>query len=348
MFKFALIVFSIFIVQMGGAAHANQINVKWTQLRQAANALGDAAKDGDKAAYTTLSELANQDANGPAMHNMGWLLDVGFYVGKDKKAACDWYKKASTLTQYPPSMHNYALCLFRGTNGEKSSDDEALGRELMYDAYMRGWTKSAIILSEKILNTPLLSHEDAFQAFSISKSALRTTRPTPDEFSSLQYLVGMAAILGPRDMDQYREGYAAMLLAISSGHPRAEKEMIKLEYLWMAKVVAAIDKLEAYDDSTAQEWVERCYGHLADKSTDMHIVNFCKDVSEKELNKVTYLSEDANYLSSMIMSDDGEIIRSAQQRLEAKAGPYRRAKLKWEIIFIPKYETRVEQEADKP
>lgn len=335
-----------FAMSAANTAYANDLAEKWTQSRQVANGLGDAAKVGDKAAFTALSELASLGNSGPAMHNMGWLLDNGFYVEKDKQAACDWYKKSAGLTDYPPSMHGYALCLFRASKDWINDENAVQGRELMYDAYLMGWTQSAIFLSEKILNYPLLGREDALQASSIAEGGLLITRPTPDEFSSLQYLIGVATILGPRDLDQYRKGHAAMSLAISSGHPLAAKEMTKLEHLWMSRVVAKTNKLDAYEDSAAKNMIEGCYQHLTDKDTRMSVVNFCKDVSEIELNNVTNLSEDADYLSSMLMGEDGKMIRAAQQRLEVKAGPYRRAKIGWEIRFIPKYEARIKQEAN--
>ncbi|PHS77221.1 MAG: hypothetical protein COB56_04250 [Robiginitomaculum sp.] len=337
-----------FAVSVTNTAYANDLAIKWTQSRQVANSLGDAAKAGDKAAFTKLSELANHGDNGPAMHNMGWLLDNGYYVEKDKQAACDWYKKSADLTDYPPSMHGYALCLFRGTKGKKSGDDEVLGRELMFDAYMMGWAKSAIILSEKILNDPFLDKGDAFQAFSVSKSTLRTTSPTPDEFSSLQYLVGMATIYGFRDIDQYREGHAAMSITVSSGHLRANEALADIEILWVNEVVRKIETLESYENSTAKRFVENCHESLADQSLRFPVIEFCKKTTEIEFEYVRQLEADYDYLASWMVGESGEKIRPKYQKLNTLAKPYRRAKRNWEMNFIPKYNARALEHHGSP
>jgi len=149
-------------------AHANNIAASWAQPRREINAFGDAAKDGDAIAYARLTQLANYENHAPAMHNMGWLFQSGFFLKKDKEVACDWFGKAAVIHKYPPAMHNYALCLFGKSENWVSDDNAVRGRQLINDAAKLGWTKSEIVLSEKILNTTLLSEEDANDAFKLS------------------------------------------------------------------------------------------------------------------------------------------------------------------------------------
>ncbi len=338
-----------FAVSPANTAYANNLEAKWTQPRQVANNLGDAAKSGDESAYATLSELAKRGDNGPAMHNMGWLLDVGFYGGNDKQAACDWYKKATTLTKYPPSMHNYALCLFRSSKDWKSDEKAIQGRQLMQDAAKLGWTNSAILLSEKILNYALLSQEDANRAMQIAYEAVHNTQPSQDEFSTLHYFVGMAAVYGPRDIANYRTGHKSMLTAISAGHPLASDGLDNIETLWVNDFIRRSKWVDKYETSTIKEYIEDCYDNLADKDYEDHLLAFCKKNVEITFNNVEQLSEDSDELfSMMIMGEIGDKFRVAAEKIRIKSPPYRTAHYMWKTEFIPNYNARTLKNQGSP
>jgi len=343
-------VFITAIVLMTHMAYANKLDPKWAVSRESANSLGDAAKAGDKAALVQLREM-EKGGQAAALHNLGWLNQYGFADGKvDYDVSCDYYAQASALS-YPPSMHGYALCLYgQGRNAKEAGAEDWEDLEykadlLMLDAAAAGWVRSAIYVSERLLNRFDFVLEHAVAASAAVENGLKSN-PNPTEKRDLIYTKAMAIIYGPKPRD-FKASDAALHYAHEEGHTAAIKAMPLLYSEWGKEIARQIYEWEPLPIS-AQD----CYIKVKDPFVKLSRLEVCNSAYTLATLGLAVLQRDVDYLHNRLtdllkVSNDRLAIRSNQtlegqiELLNEKKREFLRAVDIIDEKFMPLYLERV-------
>ncbi len=314
-------------------ANANTLDERWTSAREISNRLGDLALKGDRDAFADLKRLSVILHDPTAAHNIGWLYETGFPDHpSDKEKACIMYRKGS-ISDYPPSMHAYALCQFAASGGPGADDEfEAKGINLMFGAVKAGWTNSGIFLGNYILILPTLTQNDATGAKIAIEYGLKSN-PTHDQKVTLSYLKGMAVIYGKDGPSTYYEnGRDAPMFAAENAHPHTENALPKLYTRW---VHALTISMAAW--SEPEQLGMDCYRNrqltLNDPRTHSLECGDLNSQDERALKRLQDASDRLRYYET-ISPQEEETLDLAIQSLKVRSARFRADDKELVNIFI--------------
>jgi len=334
MFRF--MVFITATALMTHMAYANKLDPKWAVSREQANSLGDAAKAGDEAALVQLQEMV-KGGQAAALHNLGWLNQYGFADGAvDYDASCDYYAQASALG-YPPSMHGYALCLYgqgriaKEAGAEDWEDLEYKADLLMLDAAAAGWVRSALYVSEWLLNRFDFSVDHAVAASAAVENGLKSN-PNETEITSLTYIKAMAIIYGPKPRD-FKASDAALHYADEKGHTAAIKAMPLLYSEWGKKIARQIYEWEPIPIS-AQD----CYIKVKDPFVKLSQLEICNSAYTLTALGLAVLQSNVDYLHNHLT----DLLKLSNDRLAIQSNK----DLEWQIELLNEKKQDFLQAAD--
>lgn len=259
----------------GLPAQGDALDGKWTAAREAANRLGDAAKDGDSGALEALRARARED-DATALHNLAWLHEEGvpaLKLTKSERKACKLYGRGAALG-YPPSQHMAGMCHMKKapfpTAGGRYAD---LGLPLLQSAAAGGWTEAAVYLSAHYMRTfrwpgtgdPEKDKAAAAKSADYARMGL-TSRPTDRQKQEMSYLLGMAALHGaPVDR---READEALRFAVDRGHGAAQGTLEALRLGWYEEIAARFGDLVKHQKSAIyRDATMRCIAPVGGKLT---------------------------------------------------------------------------------
>lgn len=320
-------------VAMTSAALADKLDPKWSAPRQKANSLGDAAKAGQEGAYQVLvNKAALGDA--PALHNIGWLYQSGFPgVAADREKSCGWFGKAAKRA-YPPSMHEKALCLLTAA---KTAQDQAARDRLvkmayaaLFEASKAGWTKSALFMSEKILNMAKPSGQD----FSIAGMVITyglDSNPAHEQKVTLSYFEGMRVIYGAGGGRHYfTKGRDALRFADENGHPHAGKALPMLHTRWVRAHITSMDRWSPPEQTGLQ-----CYrAKQKDAANKLANAVKCGALDRSKEKSLARLIEVSETLQSESGGEEKSDLKLARARLNDRSAQFRADAKELAAIFV--------------
>lgn len=309
------------VMGMTGAAFASKLDPKWAASRKDANAMGDAVKAGDKRAFQMLvNKAALGDA--PAMHNIGWLYQKGFPDNPaNPEKSCGWFGKAAKRG-YPPSIHNHGLCLFasaKKANGKAARTKlEQQAYKALFDASKAGWTKSAIYMSEKIMNLPRPSNADFSIAGMVIDYGLGST-PAHEQKVTLSYFKGMRAVYGSGGGSYYyKTARDALLFADKNGHLHAGKAIPALYSKW---VRSHIKSMTAW--SPPKLTGIECYrDKQASAASKARATLECTGYDSRKKKKLERLKKVSETLQFEVSPKDKTDLQSAMKRLDKRSAQF--------------------------
>jgi len=333
MLKEILIGVLVLGLAMTGVAVADKLDPNWSLTRKEANALGDAAKAGQAGAYQTLVNKA-AFRHAPAAHNIGWLYQKGF-PGKpaDRKKACGWFGKAATLG-YPPSMHEYGLCLFGMAKNAKDKEArtklEQQAYQVIFNASKAGWTKSALYMSEKILNLPLPSKKD----FSIAGIVIGfglNSNPAHEQKVTLSYFEGMRVIYGSGSGSHYyKRGRDALRFADKNGNSHARKALPTLYTKWVRSLIKSM-AVWSPPEQSGLDCYRKKQANLTDKRAT---VLKCGGLDNRKRKNLERLIKDSETLQFEVNGRDKAELKLAKDRLNDRSAQFRADSKKLADIII--------------
>lgn len=330
------------LIIQASPVRAEKLDPEWSEHREIADNLGLLAKQGDEDALKELKYISAA-ANWPAKHTLGWLFEVGFPGHPaDNKKSCEYYGSAA-LFDYPPGMHAFAMCQFAQSSGRGSWDEyEGEAMNLLSGAARRGWTASAIYLSEYVFNGKNVSGASAFEIGRVVRDGLKTD-PTLSQRTTLSYLLGMAAIYGAGEYNKvyrqgtYLEAEQALRDAVSYGHPAAELELPKIHSMWSKAVIE-----DAVAWKPPEESAQYCIDSVRSPDQKRWISEKCVTLFLESRNKLNYLQEYAQYLAEHLSEAERAEAVGAISQMKKASETFRAEMPLWEDQFLPAYQARAD------
>lgn len=288
----------ISIILMPQTAFSDNLDAKWADDRKLFNQMGDKAKAGGSDVLPLLNEFAAAGA-APALHNLGWLYEHGSSgTPKDHDTSCAYFKKGSDLN-YPPSQHGYAICLYQQAEkdrlgGPEGWEDTRYKADiLMLDAAENGWVRSALYVSEDLMNRFDYVPDYATAALAAIENGLQSL-PNDTQKRDLTYMKGIAHIYGPKPRD-FKVAEDALFLARDMGHTAVAQVLPLLYDTWGQKVGNELRKWNP-DISFAQD----CYDWVRDPNFNLSALSLCNNMLLIELVEYTVIHKDIHYLRNRL------------------------------------------------